>query len=187
VPDLERQVAEMHRAGKIVAFHAGERDPEDVDAALTFQPDLLIHCTHATEGQIRRIADEGIPVAVCPRPTGGWGGAGFRSPPVSRMVAAGCTLLLGTDNVMVAHPDLWRRWSSRPPCTSPGAGDPPGGHRRGRSLWGITVPRPDHPARIVAVDPGRSGLAFTQDPVATLVKRVSAGDIRETFLFSPRE
>ena len=189
VPDLERQVAEMHRAGKIVAFHAGERDPEDVDAALTFQPDLLIHCTHATDGQIRRIADEGIPVAVCPRANWRLGVARDSDhPPVSRMVAAGCTLLLGTDNVMVAHPDLWREMEFTATVYGLPAREILRAAIAGADLFGESpFLAPDHPARIVAVDPGRSGLSFTQDPVATLVKRVSAGDIRETFLFSPRE
>ena len=189
VPDLERQVAEMHRQGKIVAFHAGERDPEDVDAALALQPDLLIHCTHATGRQIRRIADEGIPVAVCPRANWRLGVARDPDhPPVTRMRAAGCTLLLGTDNVMVAQPDLWREME----FTSTVYGLPPREILRaaiaGAGFSGESpFLAPDRPARLLMVDPGRSGLLFTRDPVATLVKRISAGDIRETFLFSPRE
>jgi cytosine/adenosine deaminase-related metal-dependent hydrolase len=189
VPDLEGQVAEMRRAGKLVAFHAGERDPDDVDAAFSFEPDLLVHCTHATRSQIRSIADSGIPVAVCPRANWRLGVARDPDhPPISRMAASGCTLFLGTDNVMVTQPDLWREME----FTATVYGFPPrqvlAAAIAGAGLSGdAPFLAPDHPARLVVVDPGRSGLSFTRDPVATLVKRVSAGDIRETFLSSPRE
>jgi cytosine/adenosine deaminase-related metal-dependent hydrolase len=189
VTDLEQQVEEMRRAGKMVAFHAGERDPEDVEAALSFGPDLLIHCTHATESQIRRIADAGIPVAICPRANWRLGVARDPGhPPVARMAASGCTLLLGTDNAMVAQPDLWREME----FTATVYGLPPGEILRAAIAGGDLAGEspflaPGHSARLVVVDPGRSGLSFTRDPVATLVQRVSAGDIRETFLSSPRE
>jgi cytosine/adenosine deaminase-related metal-dependent hydrolase len=104
------------------------------------------------------------------------------------MVAAGCTLLLGTDNVMVAHPDLWREMEFTATVYGLTAREILRAAIAGSDLFGESpFLAPDHPARIVTVDPGRSGLSFSQDPVATLVKRVSAGDIRETFLFSPRE
>jgi len=187
VADLERQVAETRRAGKLVAFHAGERDPDDVDAALSFQPDLLVHCTHATRSQIRSIADSAIPVAVCPRANWRLGVARDPDhPPLSRMAASGCTLFLGTDNVMVTQPDLWREMEftatvyGLPPRQVLAAAIAGAGFSGGNPFIA-----PDGPARLVVVDPGRSGLTFSRDPVATLVKRVSAGDIRETFLFSP--
>ena len=189
VPDLERRVAETRRAGKKVAFHAGERDPDDVEAALAYHPDLLVHCTHATDSQIRSIADGGIPVAVCPRANWRLGVARDPDhPPVTRMVACGCTLFLGTDNVMVAQPDLWREME----FVATVYGLPPREILKaaiaGAGLFGETpFLAPDRPARLVVADPGRSGLSFSWDPVSTLVRRVAAGDIRETFLFSPRE
>jgi cytosine/adenosine deaminase-related metal-dependent hydrolase len=67
VPDAERLVAEAKRTGKKIAFHAGERDADDVDAALAYEPDLLIHMTHATKKQLRECAEKEIPIAVCPR------------------------------------------------------------------------------------------------------------------------
>jgi cytosine/adenosine deaminase-related metal-dependent hydrolase len=67
VPDTEKLVGDTRKAGKKVAFHAGERDSMDVDAALAYEPDLLIHMTHATKRQLRECAESGIPIAVCPR------------------------------------------------------------------------------------------------------------------------
>ena len=48
VPDVERIVAAARNAGKKIAIHAGERDAGDVDTAISFEPDLIIHATHAT-------------------------------------------------------------------------------------------------------------------------------------------
>jgi cytosine/adenosine deaminase-related metal-dependent hydrolase len=103
------------------------------------------------------------------------------------MVACGCTLLLGTDNVMVAQPDLWREME----FTATVYGLPPrqvlAAAITGAGLSGESpFLAPGSPGRLVVVDPGRSGLTFSRDPVATLVQRVAAVDIRETFLFSPR-
>ncbi|MFA5268885.1 MAG: amidohydrolase family protein, partial [Methanoregula sp.] len=67
VPDTEQRVQDARRAGKKIAFHAGERDGADVDAALLYEPDLLIHMTHATKKQLRVCAEQEIPIAVCPR------------------------------------------------------------------------------------------------------------------------
>ncbi|MEI8331636.1 MAG: amidohydrolase, partial [Methanomicrobiales archaeon] len=65
--DVENQVKDARLQGKKIAFHAGERDSGDVDAALAFEPDLIIHATHATKKQLRYCADHQIPIAICPR------------------------------------------------------------------------------------------------------------------------
>jgi cytosine/adenosine deaminase-related metal-dependent hydrolase len=112
VPGLEEKVSAARDAGKLIAFHAGERDSSDVDSALAFDPDLLIHCTHANTRQLRECAERSIPIAVCPRAN--WRLKVARSaatPPIRRMHELGCSVLLGTDNVMFVQPDLWRELS----------------------------------------------------------------------------
>ena len=102
----------MKKQGKIVGFHAGERDSEDIDTALDAAPDFLVHCTHATDAQIRRIADEGIPVVLCCRSnfllqvT-----SGASNPPIKKMQAADVQILIGTDNVMFIQPDMMQEIS----------------------------------------------------------------------------
>ncbi|ABD40601.1 amidohydrolase [Methanospirillum hungatei JF-1] len=102
----------MKRQGKIIGFHAGEKDPDDIDAALEAHPDFLVHCTHVTKSQIRRIADEGIPVVLCCRSnfllrvT-----SGRAHPPVQEMIDAGVEILIGTDNVMFVQPDMMQEIS----------------------------------------------------------------------------
>ncbi|MFA5395839.1 MAG: amidohydrolase family protein [Methanogenium sp.] len=93
--------------GKKIAFHAGEKDSKDVETALSFDPDMLVHCTHATSAQIRTIADAGIPVVICPRSNWRLGVTSSRhNPPIHEMLAAGVELFLGTDNVMFVQPDI---------------------------------------------------------------------------------
>lgn len=105
--ELTRIVEDARSDGKLIAFHAGEKDAKDVDRALSYDPDLLIHCTHATRQQIRTIADAGIPVAVCPRSNWRLGvTTSAKNPPVHEMIDAGVDLLLGTDNVMFVQPDM---------------------------------------------------------------------------------
>ncbi|HUW86377.1 MAG TPA: amidohydrolase family protein, partial [Methanoregula sp.] len=107
IPQTDTLVADAHRAGKKIAVHAGERDAADVDEALALDPDLLIHCTHATKKQLRECADRQIPIAVCPRSNWTLGvSSSARHPPVRLMQDLGCTILLGTDNVMFVSPDL---------------------------------------------------------------------------------
>ncbi len=83
--------------GKLVAIHAGEKDASDIDAALTLDPDCLIHMTHASTRQI----EGAIPIIVCPRSNLMTGvGSSFQHPPVAQMFES--TLVgLGTDNVML--------------------------------------------------------------------------------------
>ncbi len=100
-------VAEARSTGKMVALHAGEKDGRDVEDAIACAPDLLVHCTHATDYHLRQIADAGIPVAICPRSNWRLGVASSRDfPPVRRMLETGCEVFLGTDNVMFVQPDM---------------------------------------------------------------------------------
>ncbi|WAI02613.1 amidohydrolase family protein [Methanogenium organophilum] len=104
---LTKIIEESRADGRIIAFHAGEKDAMDVDSALAFDPDMLIHCTHATSKQIRTIADAGIPVVICPRSNWKLGvTSSGKNPPVHEMIDAGIELWLGTDNVMFVQPDM---------------------------------------------------------------------------------
>jgi cytosine/adenosine deaminase-related metal-dependent hydrolase len=185
LPDAGASVARARREGKLVAFHAGERDSLDVDGALALDPDLLVHCTHATDGQLREIADRGIPVAICPRSNWILGVSSSPShPPVGRMLELGCRLLLGTDNAMFVQPDLWAEMAFA--CAVYGT-DPVvilsaaiGGSECFLSPWFIEE---GAPARFLVIDPAGSNLSFSRDPVASLVKRTGPSDIRENYLF----
>lgn len=83
---------------KLFAIHAGEKNRSDIEKALSLEPDLLIHLTNATKKDIDDVAEEGIPVVVCPR-SNFVTGAGMA--PIAEMLEAGIRVAAGTDNVML--------------------------------------------------------------------------------------
>jgi cytosine/adenosine deaminase-related metal-dependent hydrolase len=163
----------------MLAFHAGERDPGDVDAALSYSPDLLVHCTHATRKQLRRISDEGIPIAVCPRSNWIFGMTdSARRPPLKEMIELGCRLFIGTDNCMAIQPDLWREMS----FISTVYGLDPGTIFRaavsGSALQGDPYfIREGGPANFLVIDPAPTNLWLSRDPLRTLVTRAGSSNI----------
>jgi len=176
ITDAERQVDAARKAGKRIAFHAGERDADDVDEALAFDPDLIVHATHATRRQIRECADRGIPVAVCPRSNWTLGVAGSAEhPPLNLMRELGCTLMLGTDNVMFVTPDMFSEMAFVSVVYKLDPAEILRAAVRGSALGGLPFfIREGAPANLVTIDPALSALKYSSDPVASLVKRAAS-------------
>jgi cytosine/adenosine deaminase-related metal-dependent hydrolase len=175
VPDTERQVGDARKAGKKIAFHAGESDSRDIDAAIAYGPDLLIHMTHATKHQLRECAESGIPIAVCPRSNWMLGVAASRQhPPIALMEDLGCTVWLGTDNVMFVQPDMFSEMA----FVSAVYGLEPSAILRaavgGSALGGRPFfIRKGEKANLFCVDPSGSNLRFSRDPRVSLTKRAN--------------
>ncbi|HOX35338.1 MAG TPA: amidohydrolase family protein [Methanoregulaceae archaeon] len=173
VPDSGKIAAAMKSAGKLVAIHAGERDNLDVDEALSCDPDLIVHATHASYDQLRQCAERDIPLAICPQSNWIFSVAGSRNhPPVRRMLDLGCRVFLGTDNVMFVQPDMLAAMGFLHTVYHL---DPPdilrmavAGSSLGKDPFFIN---PRARANFIIVNPRRSNLAFSKDPVATMVKR----------------
>ncbi|MDN7023317.1 amidohydrolase family protein [Methanoculleus sp. FWC-SCC1] len=184
VKDAERQVARARAEGKLVAFHAGERDPHDVNAALAFDPDLLVHCTHATEKQLRECADRDIPIAICARSNWILGVAERPAhPPVQRMLALGCRVYLGTDNVMFVHPDIFGEMA----FISSVYRVPPEEILRaavaGSRLSGQTYfLQEGKSANFTVINARDANIRFTRDPIATVVRRLSPAAVEQNVL-----
>ena len=100
--ELEKLSKEVRAQGRPFALHASERVREDIDKVLALKPSHLVHMTEATDADMREVAEAGIPVVVCPRSNLFFG----KVPPLGRMLAAGLTVALGTDNAMVCLPDM---------------------------------------------------------------------------------
>lgn len=83
---------------KLFAIHAGEKDRSDIEKALSLEPDLLIHLTHATKKDLDEVAQAEIPVVVCPRSNFV---TGVGMAPIAEMLEAGIRIAAGTDNVML--------------------------------------------------------------------------------------
>ncbi len=93
-----------NRKNKSVAIHAGEEKGE-ITEALKYEPDIIIHCTHASDEELKLIAEKNISVVVCPRSNAALN-VGF--PDVQRMLKYGINVSLGTDNVMINSPNMFR-------------------------------------------------------------------------------
>ena len=102
--ELEKLAGDARRAGKPFAIHCSERIREDVDKVLDLKPAFLVHMVQATDADLERVADAGVPIVVCPRSNVFFGLA----PDIPRMLAAGVDLRLGTDNAMINVPSLLR-------------------------------------------------------------------------------
>ncbi|MEO9296292.1 MAG: amidohydrolase family protein [Nitrososphaera sp.] len=103
-------------AAKLLAIHAAE-SKETVDFSLKntgrseierimehLKPDIVVHMTHATDEEMSLVAGR-AGVVVCPRANGILGAG---APRVAEMMKRGCTIALGTDNVMLNSPDMFR-------------------------------------------------------------------------------
>jgi cytosine/adenosine deaminase-related metal-dependent hydrolase len=182
--NLEEKVAEARRLGRLVSFHAGEKDAGDVDAALAFDPDLLVHCTHATRDQLRRIADAGVPVAICPRSNWILGVAhSTGTPPISLMKELGITVLLGTDNVMFVQPDMFREMA----FTAEIYGIPADEVLRMAIAGSKEFLHPffieeGNPAKFMVIDPMRGNVQFSKYPTQTVVNRMNSSYIEKNII-----
>ena len=70
-----------------------------------FKPHLLVHMTNADKQDIRLAAGKGAAVVCCPRSNAI---LGTGSPPVRELLASGMKIGLGTDNLMINSPDMFR-------------------------------------------------------------------------------
>ncbi len=89
---------QVHKKNKMLALHVSERVREDIDTVISLEPDLIIHMTKATDEDMRKCADNNIPVSVCPSSNLYFG----MVPPVTRMLDAGMAVSIGTDNGMLS-------------------------------------------------------------------------------------
>lgn len=188
-PDAEAVVSRCRAAQKLVAFHAGERDRFDVDRALSFHPDLLVHMTHATDRQLRLAADQEIPIAVCPRSNWMLGVTDSRDhPPLKRMIDAGCRVLLGTDNVMFVEPDLFSEmaftsmiYRTDPRVLLHAAID-------GASLaGGSSYIKEGNAAEFLLINAHNTSLIHSRDMVTSIVRRVDRAVLCNTLINSKTE
>ncbi|UUX92148.1 amidohydrolase family protein [Methanoplanus endosymbiosus] len=170
-------------SGKFVAFHAGEKDARDVDGAIDLNPDLLVHCTHATDSQLKRCADEGIPIAVCPRSNWCLGVAsGKNNPPIHKMLDFGCKVLLGTDNVMFVQPDIFSEMSFLSFVYGVNAADIYRMAVDGSSLFGGPYYiRKSAPARFYVVNSARFNTGFSKNPLKTVVTRINSSHLDKDY------
>ena len=102
--EVEKLAAHTRRKGKAFATHCSERVREDIDDVLDLKPAFLVHMLEATDADLERTADAGVPVVSCPRSNVFFG----KVPDLPRFLRHGLTVHLGTDNAMVNSPSVLR-------------------------------------------------------------------------------
>jgi len=173
--DEERAACDAR--GAPFAIHAGEPDATDIHPALDLDPDLLVHMVHAEREHLDRVAEQSVPIAVCPRANTvlGVGDAPLRE------LLDHTTVALGTDNVMLNAPSMFREMayaakrfdvSSREVLRMATAA--------GAEIAGLDcgVIEPGRRAALVVLDGASDNLADTEDPVRAVVRRASALDVK---------
>ena len=172
--DAER--AACAERGVPFAIHAGEPDATDIHPALDLEPDLLVHMVHAEREHLDRVAEQSVPIAVCPRANTV---LGVGDPPIRELLDH-TTVALGTDNVMLNSPSMFREMANAAKrfdvtdrevlrmATAAGA-----------EIAGLDcgVIEPGRRAALVVIDGGSDNLVDTEDPVRAVVRRASALDV----------
>jgi len=69
------------------------------------KPNFVVHMTQATDEDISLIAKNEIGIVVCPRANGV---LGCGIPRITHMLKSGCKVAIGTDNIMINSPDMFR-------------------------------------------------------------------------------
>ena len=165
-------------AGKFFAIHAGEVDSSDINPAIDLNPDMLVHMVYAEALHMDRVEDNGIPVAVCPRSNLV---TGVGVPPVRDLLDR-TTVALGTDNVMLNSPSMFREMEFTAKCCDVDA--PTVLHmatRAGAEIIGRDdgVVAPGRPANLLVLNGDSDNLSGYRDPVRAVVRRAGMADVSE--------
>lgn len=168
-------------AGKPFAIHAGEVDSGDINPALDLDPTFVVHMVHAEPLHLERIAESKVPVVCCPRSNFATGAG---RPPIEAL-SERTTVALGTDNVMLNPPSMFRELSVTVGVLGV---DPREALRMATVDAAAVLDRPDgviepgRPARLFVLDGDSDNLVGTADPHRAITSRAGRADIDEVVL-----
>ncbi|KZX48056.1 amidohydrolase family protein [Haloarcula sp. K1] len=165
------------QAGKLFGIHAGEVDSSDINPALDLDPDFLVHMVHAKSLHLERVADSEIPVVVCPRSNIV---TDVGRPPVEEL-AERTTVALGTDNVMLNSPSMFREMEFTAKLYDISAREVLRmATVNGAEIAGLGggLVKPGQPARLLVLDGDSDNLSGARNPVRAVVRRAETADVR---------
>ena len=104
------------KTSKIRAIHSSETKQSvstskkntgksEVIRALNLKPHFMVHMTYASKGDLFATAKKTRGIVICPRANASLAEG---IPNIELMKRTGCTIALGTDNVMINSPDMFR-------------------------------------------------------------------------------
>jgi cytosine/adenosine deaminase-related metal-dependent hydrolase len=178
----DNEFAELREAarteGKPFAIHAGERDPHDLTPAMDLDPAYLIHVVHPREEHLDRIEREHIPVVVCPRSNlvTNVGVAPIRE------LTERTTVALGTDNVMLNSPSMFREMEFTAKLADVSAETvlrmaTLNGAKLAGKPYGVV--EEGRPAKLLVLDGDSDNLCGAEDWVRAVVRRAGEADVKE--------
>ena len=101
----------------LIGIHSSE-SPESVKKSMAItgksevqriianlRPNFVVHLTNASDADIKLVAKKNIGVVVCPRANST---LGVGIPKIAKMLNFGCCVGIGTDNIMINSPDMFR-------------------------------------------------------------------------------
>lgn len=77
----------------------------ETQRAMLLKPHFLVHMTYASSRDLHQVAKKTRGIVICPRANAALAEG---IPNVENMIKAGCNITIGTDNVMVNSPDIFR-------------------------------------------------------------------------------
>ena len=176
--EFSRERNATAREGKLSGIHAGEVDSSDINPAMDLDPDFLVHMVHAEELHLERVADSNTPVVVCPRSNAV---TDVGLPPVSDMLDA-TTVALGTDNVMLNSPSMFREMAFTAKLTDVSTVDVLRmATINGAEIAGLNcgLIEEGRDARLVVLDGTSPNLSGAKDPGRAVVRRAGVDDIKD--------
>ena len=179
--DFDAVRAAAREVGKPFGIHAGERDADDINAAMDLDPDLLVHMVHAEAIHLERLDDRGTPVVVCPRSNLV---TNVGVPPI-RELAERTTVALGTDNVMTDSPSMFREMEFAAKLSDlPAREILRMATVNGAEIAGLDrgVIEPGADADLLVLDGDSDNLAGARDLVRAVVRRAGQADVSRVVL-----
>jgi cytosine/adenosine deaminase-related metal-dependent hydrolase len=175
--DFGQERAAARDRGVPFAIHAGEPDATDIHPALDLEPDLLVHMVHAEREHLERVADQSVPIAVCPRANTV---LDVGRPPVPELLEH-TTVALGTDNVMLNPPSMFREMAYTAKQFDVTAREVLRmATTAGAEAVGLDcgVVAPGRRAALAVFDGDSDNLARADDPVRAVVRRATPLDLK---------
>ena len=179
--DFTAERTATRAAGKLFGIHAGEVDDTDVTPALDLDPDFIVHGVHLREKHHRRIAEDAVPVVACPRSNLA---TNVGQPPLGRL-AAETTVALGTDNVMLNAPSMFREMELTAKLYDLPAAEVLAMATRNPATIAdldVGVIAEGRPAALQMLDLTTDNLAGVQDPLRAFVRRAEPADVTRLVL-----
>ena len=112
----DSSLKQFSKTKKIRAIHCAEtkqsyfiskqlRKKTEPECCILLKPDFLIHMTYATKNDLKFVSKKIKGIVVCPRANASLAEG---IPNVDQMLKAKCNVAIGTDNVMINSPDMFR-------------------------------------------------------------------------------